>query len=165
MITIKAVVPSRPWIDPYKVLREIEKTMRKEVADDFKRDFGKTVRTWEEKPKFRSVFFKHPNQYVLKVYPTGEFADKYMWVDQGTRPHLIIPKSPNTSLKFRSEFKPKTRPGFVGSSAGGKTGPYVYPKVVRHPGIEPREFSKTIAEQGESRFQRSIQDAANRAVN
>lgn len=167
MITIKAIIPRRLGVDPYKVLREVEKTMRKEVADDFKRDFGKTVRTWEEKPNFRSVFFKHPNQYVLTVAPSGEFADRYGWIDQGTRARIIVPKSPNTRLKFQGgPYKSKTRPGVIGSQQGGPTGAFVYPTIVkRYPGIKAREFSKAIAAQGELRFQRSVQDAMNRAVN
>jgi hypothetical protein len=165
MISIEAVIPRRLGVDPKDVLREIEKTMRKKTSRDLKRDFRKTVRTWNEKPRFRDVFFKQPNQYILKVFPDGSNADKYAWVDLGTRPHLILPKSPNTRLKFPGDFTPKTTPGRIGSSRGGKSGQVIYPRVVRHPGIEPRNFSKNIAKHNEKAFQRDIQDAVSRAVN
>lgn len=165
-IRVTPIIPKEGIPDAKKVMKAIERTMRFKTKKDLRKDFGETVKSWDDKPRFADSFAKYPNQYVLSVFPAGELADQYAWISNGTKPRVIVPQKDGGRLKFRGgPYVSKTRPGVIGSARGGPTGKFVYPKMVVHPGIKPRKFDEMIAAHNERTFQKDIQNAINDAVN
>lgn len=115
------------------------------------------VADWKNKPEFQTRKYVKVDSIGMTVFPTGEAKEIYTYVDQGTKPHLIVPVHAKL-LKFNTGYLPKTLPNPARTvSGGGKaTGPQVFAKVVHHPGSEAREFSKTIAGDIQPDFNRII---------
>lgn len=121
----------------------------------------KVVESWKNQPDFQTRKYIKADSIGMTVFPTGEAKEIYTYVDQGTKPHLIVPVHAKL-LKFRTGYQPKTLPNparVVIQPAGGKaTGPQVFAKLVHHPGSEPREFSKAIAGDLQPDFSRVIEN-------
>ncbi len=119
------------------------------------------VESWKNKPGFQTRKYIKADSIGMTVYPTGEAKEIYTYVDQGTKPHLIVPVHAKL-LKFRTGYQPKTLPNpariVIHPSGGKATGPQVFAKVVHHPGSEAREFSKAIARDLQPDFTRVIKN-------
>lgn len=119
----------------------------------------KVVESWKNQPDFQTRKYIKADSIGMTVFPTGEAKEIYTYVDQGTKPHLIVPVHAKL-LKFRTGYQPKTLPNparVVIQPAGGKaTGSQVFAKLVHHPGSEPRGFSKAIAGDLQPDFSRVI---------
>jgi hypothetical protein len=115
------------------------------------------VANWKNKPEFQTRKYIKSDSIRMTVYPTGEAKEIYGYVDQGTKPHLIVPVHAKL-LKFKTGYISKTlaRPARTVPGGGKATGPQVFAKVVHHPGSEPREFSKAIAGDIQPDFNRII---------
>ena len=119
------------------------------LADEIRHDFEQTVRTWEEKPEFKVTASKGLFKIKIKV---ETYDQVYMWVSRGTEPHEIEAINAET-LAFRyGDYEPKTSPDRIDAIQGHDDGEMVYPRRVRHPGIEPRNFDKQIQEKWEGIF-------------
>lgn len=139
---IKAKVPTTGKVR-LKILDEM-----RAIGKEVKEDFEGTVSTWKEKPKFKldvSIAGGNPS---IEVTTTDE---KYLWVDQGTSPHVIVPKKAKI-LRFPGSSVPKTRPGNLKAASGMVGGKEVFAHVVLHPGTQPRKFSEQIQRKWRSEF-------------
>ena len=128
-------------------------------ATAIKKDYARTVKSWAKKPEFEV-------QQSLKGGPSvlvGTDDVVYLFVDEGTRPHIIAPKGP-WPLRFQTGYKAKTSPGVLDSGSGGKFGPERRALVVHHPGTEARGFSAKIAAEHEKLFKRAMERAMVRAA-
>jgi hypothetical protein len=164
-ISFTPIVPKGKVIDASVVLREIERTLRSVTGPKLQRDFKKTVRTWDNRPRFSKTFVKLPNRMVEKVFPTGVHKDQYYYVHEGTKARLIVPKIGNAVLKFQAGYISATRPGRIRSQHAFRHGNTVFAtEVRRHPGITARKFSTVIARKQQKPFEIDIQEAINRAV-
>lgn len=145
---------------------EIEREMLK-TSYDVRKNFEAIVSDWRHKPRFEVIpkITRHRIQITIKPTDT-EFGWIFDWVDYGTRPHRIMAKNV-PYLKFRWPYFPRTspRPGrFQISSGGGTYGPnWATKRSVRHPGTEPRNFSKQLAEYWKKEARRRIDRAIARA--
>jgi hypothetical protein len=106
-----------------------------------KRNFERTVATWESRPTFairRAGVFG-----PLDVFTSNEI---YYYITHGTRPHIIRPKRAKR-LRFNTAgFVPKTMTGRLDVGAGQKAGPpLAYRMSVQHPGTDARDFDKQVA--------------------
>lgn len=129
-------------IDPRRVKRELKNALD-HTANIVRDDFGKTVRTWRNKPNFSKRGPRSVAQgFVVEVFTNHEV---YSYVTRGTRAHLIRPRSAGGFLRFRTGFRPKTRVRVIGSRGGGAFGGFVTAKQVQHPGTQARDFDKEIA--------------------
>ena len=158
-----AVILAKP-IHPKKFndkafYREFELEARK-TAKDIKKDFEKTVSTWNNKPKFEMVIAVGPKSIDILV---GTDDEIYGYVDKGTEEHLITPKKSGGTLAFKSRYKPKTIPNLIGSRGGGSSGDTVFAKWVIHPGTKARNFSKTLQKKWEKIYKGRIEKALKRA--
>lgn len=94
--------------------------------------------------------FKHRPDFTIETSPGSRIVatddEIYDFLDSGTRPHLIVAKSPFRPLVFGVGGSPKTTPRVIGSRAGTKGGTPVRALVVHHPGSAPRDFAETIKE-------------------
>jgi hypothetical protein len=143
-----------------KIARKaIEKALDSSVKPALIKSHQVVVRDWEHKPKFQTRKDIRPDKITMTVFPTGDNAKIYTFVDQGTKPHVIeAKKAPR--LAFQTGYKAKTlaRPARTVSGGGKASGPVVFAKKVNHPGSEAREFSKTIAEDIKPDFKRIIEN-------
>ena len=130
------------------------------------------VADWKNKPEFQTRKYIRNDSIAMTVFPTGDdkAVDIYGWVDKGTKDHMIpgsgdrIYAKKAKALRFnyggtyvsKTLAKPaRTVPG-GGKLVGGI--PTVVGSVKAHmvSGIEPREFSKTIAGDIQPDFNRVI---------
>lgn len=157
MIVTKAIKPARLKDDAMRLA--LLNGMRK-FGTQVKKEYEKTTETWEHKPKFDyeiSLDSQGPT-LVAGVSSGGKAAEIYRYVNEGTRPHVILPKGVHP-LAFQIGYNAKTSPGLISSKAGGSYGEVVYARGVMHPGTEPRNFDEAIAKQMQPRFKRAMEDA------
>jgi hypothetical protein len=125
------------------------------VGRGVKRDFESTVKTWKTPPVFTLT------TSVTQTGPSFEVKTNdqtYRWVNDGTHSHKIVAKNVG-NLAFPSDFNPKTSKGVIGSKSGGKSGPYFFSPIVVNPGIEARDFEKTIHDKWKDRLKEEINAA------
>jgi hypothetical protein len=79
-------------------------------------------------------------------------------VDQGTDPHIIVPKRARV-LRFQSSYKAKTRVNVIGSNSGGSWGIVIATRFVRHPGNAARNFTIMISEKAQTRLTKELNEA------
>jgi len=150
---ITPIIP--PPFNDRAAQRAFEQQM-KVIAKEWEKELGKTTATWEDKPAFKVRLERRAKLYAV----TAEVSDmRWIWIDQGTKPHDIVPKRPSGVLAFPSVFKPKTRKRYLGSNRGYSGGPMRYAKRVKHPGIEAREWTPMLSRRLTPKFMKTVQDA------
>lgn len=131
------------------------------IGEEVKADFQATVATWDDKPAFESQISLTnaggPILFAGLKNDGSEAAQHYHFVNDGTRPHDILPgaatgKSNKRALRFPGTFSPKTLPGVLGSSAGGSSGERVFARGVHHPGTKARRFDQAITRRWQPRY-------------
>ena len=163
MIVTKVIKPKR--LKDSAMRLELLNAMRK-AGTAVRKDFAKTTETWTHKPKFETVVsLAGPGPELL----VGTDDLIYKFVDEGTKAHEIwagywTGKSDKKSLAFPSEFEPKTTPKVIDSGPGFSGGDIVLRQHVHHPGIEAREFDKTLAHDWEKPFKERMEDAMRKAA-
>lgn len=143
MIKATAVLPGR--FDPDAFTREIIKEAER-LNVEFKKDFDKTVDTWDHKPIFKSSVAVMKDFIVGHVRTAPIFGDKppeliYYFINQGTKVRYA---------KMTPDFEPKTRVRVLDSfpGAGGLDSVDVrFPM----PGIQGRKFNEAIADKHRAR--------------
>lgn len=112
------------------------------VAHEAREDFEATVDTWTKPPKFKVL--KDTKGWKITV------DDKrFLWVDKGTSEHLIVARKKKRLSWYgggTGSYVPKTQPNVIGSQYSYIDGAVkrVSKYYVRHPGTEPRNFSRAI---------------------
>lgn len=152
---VKGIKPKKLNVD--KIRLEILNELRAE-GRIIKREFEKTTATWEgSKPTFEIAIGLTRKDAIVLIGPGGniEGAQKWVWLDEGTKPHSITAKN-EPNLVFRTDFSPKTKVKTFSSGAGNIAPPWKAIKKVQHRGIKAREWSKTIAKRRRKRFTRNI---------
>ena len=147
------------------VRKQIKEKMDRQVKPALLKSHELIVANWKSDVGFQARKFISGDEIAIIIFPTGK--DKKIWdyVDQGTRPHVILPRNaPN--LVFKTGYSPKTlaKPARTVAGGGKATGPTVYAKKVNHPGTEAREFTKTIAEDIKPKFKSEIENAFRQAA-
>lgn len=139
---------------PMKLYDRVEKSL----IDYLKRGAGPTIqkemksatRTWQHKPDFPIEFRYLQWKMWIQVAPQGKNRDKWKFVSRGTRVR---------HAQMSPDFKAKTRPGSLRSSAG-RGGVVRVSRAFHGPPIEAREFEEQIIDKHE----RSIRAEAGRVV-
>jgi len=162
MIVTKVIKPKR--IKDKAMRFALMNRMRK-VGRLLIKEVKKTPSTWDHEVKVEMrVALTGPGPVV--VVDTDD--EIYRYVNDGTKPHEIwagyyTGKSDKKALVFPwagpGSYKAKTRPGVIGSGAGGPSGPLVAFPYVEHPGTEPRHFDKEIQRTFRPRFKREMEAA------
>ncbi|RPJ20968.1 MAG: hypothetical protein EHM33_27290 [Chloroflexi bacterium] len=138
-----------------RVNQAIQHVMIQKTTRELKREFEKTVSTWDHKPNWTMEHYFGVRVLWVKVFT---YSTQYRIVNAGAAPHLILPRRAKI-LRFQTKYKAKTRARLIGSFAGGKSGPYISTPAVYHPGFEARDFDITIAEEYAETFHDDIQEA------
>jgi len=155
-IQMKAVTPKMADLLP--TLRRFSSLRMYNVGQRMRMLYKLTVSSWKHKPQFEITVIQNDQQMGVTV---GTDDKIFGYVDEGTKPHRIVPKASNPSkrLFFREGFSPKTQPGIVGSWGGGSFGNVVVAKAVNHPGTAARKFTQTIQKQTEKHFENQMRAA------
>lgn len=120
--------------------------------------YQQCVATWTHRPR---ITIEGPRRvgdnYEVTVGPdpADPFTNIFNLVEAGAPPHLIAPRFRGV-LRFQTGYKPKTEARRIGSTRGGKFGPYRFAKLVRHPGFVGREFTTTIRRVMEPQFRDAL---------
>lgn len=148
--TLRPILPRGRGLDRRRAERAIENALTG-VAKAAKADFDTTTQTWRGRPQF--VIEESPGQRVV-----GTDDDIYGMLNEGTRPHTIAPKK--KILVFKSGYRAKTVPMYIGSRAGGTSGGQVVTrKPVRHPGTAARKWDEAVGRKWERLFPVTMQRA------
>ena len=158
LVVWKGVKPAKLKQDTFRLAAL--NAMRK-MAREITADFQKTTATWEHKPVFEQVISLAGGGPQVLV---GTDDEIYRYVDEGTKPHDIVPKHPGGILVFPGTFTSKTMPGVIGSRAGYKGGEIIKRPRVHHPGTEARRFTEVIKGKWESRFKSDMEDVMKAAA-
>lgn len=118
----------------------------KPVAERQVRRYKDVVANWERKPLFVYEIVITKDGLTITIEAVGEHAMLWVWVDKGTKPHTINPKTEGGRLTFQTGSIPKTVPGGYGGIAGN-SGKWVSVKQVKHPGTAARNFGKLFTRQ------------------
>lgn len=153
-IKAKAILPSVPT-NP-KLLGDLLDKGNRRIAEQIRRDFERTTRTWSRKVKFFVTKKKDGNGIV---WFAGTDDVIYGYVTLGTVPHAIRAKNA-PYLRFQTNYTAKTMPNVLGSKQGGVSGGFVQTVEVKHPGTEARNFHTIIRD----RFKEKAVEEANRAL-
>lgn len=147
MIKISPIKPSAKAIN-FNRFADAAKLGMQDAAEAAKADMEKTTATWRTEVEF--TIKEQRGGYLVGT-------DNLIWKfgDKGTRAHRIIARRAKR-LRFAGGFRAKTRPGFVGSQAGGSTGGPVFAQSVQHPGTVARGWSKLIAAKYKAQLSRFI---------
>ena len=159
---VKGLKPKKLKID--KVRLNILNTLRAE-GKAVKTELDKTTATWKgAKPTFEIAIGLTGQDAIVLIGPGGnqEGAQKWVWLDEGTRKNYPITAKNAPFLVFRDGrgFTPKTKVKVFSSGPGANTGAIVQKKQVIHPGIEARQWSIEIVKRRKKRFTKAILKAA-----
>lgn len=157
MIVWKDIKPQR--LKDKRIRMMFLNAMRKE-GTQIKHDFQRTTKTWTHKPVFDVVIsLTGPGPVVI----VGTDDKIYRYVNDGTKPHLILAgiysgKSKKKALAFSEGYTAKTAPGVLDAKDGGPHGDVILRAAVLHPGTEARRFDEEIQKLWEKRFKRDMEE-------
>lgn len=136
------------------------------------------IADWDGQPDFKYRVEVGNKRWMVSVSydKESDMGKIYMWVDEGTAEaggkgskYPIVAVNAD-ALHFTTPNTPKTEPNVIGGmpgivfSSGVATFQDIYRKKVMHPGIRPRNFTKTLREEYNSRTRvggfRSVTEAA-----
>lgn len=152
-------------ITNYNAARRVLAEELTELGNDQKDYFEAVTSDWKRKPNFKVLTIITPTELGYAVIAIGENSDIWQYVDEGTRPHIIRPKSPEKPLAFRGNYSARTAPiakAHVGS--GQSSGAWVKTFVVFHPGSDARLFAETYLKDNTTERRRRIENALRRAI-
>lgn len=120
----------------------------RDAADAVVEDIEATTATWNHDVAIEVK--ERSDGYSIEV-------KDLVWnlLDKGTRAHRIVARRAKR-LRFAGGFRPKTRPGFIGSTSGSSGGEQVFRQSVMHPGTTARGWSKLIGAKYRSQLQKFI---------
>jgi hypothetical protein len=156
MIKISPIIPKRNRLDPKRMMAAIDRGLDDAAAGALI-DFESTSSTWDHQPV-----------YTVKAQKDGRIVgtknEVWLMLNAGTKPHNIFPRNAKRLAFPGGPYSAKTRPGFIGSQAGGASGAIIFRRFVRHPGTKPRGWSTIIAKKWRSRVAQLIQRQINREL-
>lgn len=126
----------------------------------------RVVQRWSTgKPVFAYRVTVKPTYVRVTVFPRGPYAQRYKYVDLGTKGPYVIRAKHKPYLHFQGGYDAKTAPGAkYNVGLGGNTGNWAKKKQVVHPGIQARGFSEKFNKEVLIGFRRDINNALRRAI-
>lgn len=147
MIKIAPIKPSAKAIN-FSRFADAAKLGMRDAAEAALEDMQKTTATWRNQPDF--TIKEQRDGFMV-----GTSNDVWNMLDKGTRAHRIIARRAKR-LRFGAGFRAKTRPGFIGSTAGNSGAGAIFRSSVNHPGTTARAWSKLIAAKYKTQLARFI---------
>ncbi len=84
-------------------------------------------------------------------------------LDKGTKRHWVAPRN-KPRMAWRASYRQKTRPRWIGSRRGGKSGLYRTSKGHWIRGIVPRQYTETIVKRHQKPLSKVLDKAARRGA-
>lgn len=134
-IKLTPILPKRKSLFDIPAGHAASEKALKQLGEDSKALFEKTVETWTDKPEFKVT----EKAGRVEVSTNNKI---YFYLDKGT------------SVRYATmspDFQPKTRARVIGSNRG-RGGMVFVSRNHPKPGIEAREFSVIIQERMQSKF-------------
>lgn len=148
-VVSKAIKPtSKLWDD--RAFRLGLRRVNKSTAQGMKRDYEKTVETWDDNVVFEQLTQTVGGDLIVIV---GTDNAIYRYVNDGTRVRRAL---------MSPDFSPKSRPGSL-RSRPGQGGVIFISKDLALPGIEARDFTGQITKKWEGKYKRRIHDVMRQA--
>lgn len=144
-VRIKPIIPPLNLPNLAQIARE---ELQKE-GRAVERELGLPTRKWRHKVSF----YQAPTPGGIEV-KTDDGV--YNMLDKGTKPHKIRPKKAK-ALRFNTQFRAKTKPDSLNSSAGKSAPPVAYAQEVNHPGTKARGWKKLVVKRSRKRFPENVQ--------
>lgn len=144
--------------------KALEEVLDRQVKPTLLKSHKIIVADWEHKPDFGTKKYITAEQIAVSIFPIGENAKIWTFVDQGTKPHKIAAKNaPNLVFQWGGpgSYVSKTlaRPARTVRGGGYVKNPTLQVrKAVNHPGTQAREFTPEIAEDIKPDFQKTIEN-------
>ncbi len=162
-LALVPVKPKRNLFDYRPYEREIREAME-DMGEVVKKSLEDVVADWDHKPDFSTRLTVRVGEILMDVYPTGPDKQIFIYVDQGTRPHVIRPRGGRRGLLiFQEGYVPRTTPGGGYGGPGKATGAWRGAPVVHHPGNAPRKFTAMVLNANKATFNAAIRDAIREA--
>lgn len=152
------------------IRREAEKALNKEIRPALIKKFRAVVGDWEHKPGFRSKKKVTAQAVTVDVDVVGSNAKIWSFVSRGTKGGYLIPTNPPAKsrdglLHYQVDYSARTAPGGrYGLGTGEKSGAWVTPRQVTHPGVKAREFEEKISKDFIPEFRRIMENAMRRGA-
>jgi len=143
--------------------KEVEKTIDRTVKPELLTYFTRVTDLWEHQVAFQARKRVTDRGITLYVFPTGPNKDLWTWITKGTRKRDIVPRT-KPYLRFRLDYKPRTRRGYKYRGPGKAIGPWVTVKKVKDHEIKAREFEKHIKRFYTPKFRKHMENALRRGV-
>jgi hypothetical protein len=162
----------------HDIIKDEVRAAYKQLGDEMIARLEKDIDEWAAKPDFQSRIEVGDKRWMVSVRydKDTDIGTIYMWVDEGTAEaggkgskYPIVPVNAK-ALKFTVPNMPKTRPNVIAGipgvvmAQGNATVMDVYSQKVMHPGITPRNFTKSLREEYMQREKvggfRSVTEAA-----
>lgn len=156
--------------------KEVRKELRSEmqtVAQEMVDWLTIAVRGWKKvKVRFAPRVEIKPDRIRAFADIAGTGKKIFGYIDKGTgkygpkkKAYEIKPKPPNKTLSFQKGYKPKTAAvAQINVGPGKATGKWVRAIKVIHPGIQAREFTKTVATNLKPPFDERIDKAIRKGI-
>ena len=161
---VRAITPKRQvGLDPARFPSELQKELQ-ELGKSAEKEMAKPTRQWVAPPAFKSRITGSTSRVMMIVHPIGRQAKKYERIDFGTNPRVIRPRKPGGILKFQPKYLASTIPNRLWSRVAKRRGAFVYARIVHHPGIRPRNFSKQVYQTMNPEFRRRMENLIRREL-
>lgn len=153
---------------------EIHRAMTNEVAPLVVSDLDEIAADLNLNVRFSTGSVVTSDGITLNVVPVGDGVKIWRWVSYGTKPHVIQVSARSTHRGYKgyrpalllARYAPRTSP-FIRGSYGGP-GRYVsapvYRQRVKHPGITPRYFERSVVYNVRKDYYNIMENALRRAV-
>lgn len=147
-VSFEAIVP-----DPFNagVIRVYILNEARKIITQIKKDFARTVKTWETKPKFENDL-----GFTLNTLRVGVFTEdeNYARVSEGTKGKPRVARGAGLATDGKAKalkivpYITKSPPGQIDAQSGGaEEGPIIFRKYALNAGkIKPRKFDELVFE-------------------
>jgi hypothetical protein len=160
-LRLKILRPKPLRID--RMAETMDRVIAGRVGEQIKKDFDSTTSTWVDRAENNKPLGGRPQFRIAKLqvgrYEIATEHAVYYYVNFGTSAHPITPRRRGGRLKFRANYRAKTYPRRLSSSAGGKFGPWIFRRAVMHKGSRAREFDTAVVEKNGLTMRLAIEEA------
>lgn len=163
-VAIRFTRSRRALVNAPVVKKELAATMEESVKPHYIKEFEKRVSNWRGKPGFAARKVITTDYIALDVYPTGLYANRWIWTSRGTKRHEIAVRYAPL-LVFRLGYNAKTQPIDQYNVGNGKaTGAQRTALRVMHPGTKARRFEESINKKEQNWYKKTIENAFRRGI-
>ena len=151
------------------IRQHAEKALDKEVKPALVKKLSAVAKGWKHEVTFDSSRKITPSESSVYIFPA---ANKRIWafLTLGTKGGYLIPTKPPARsrdglLHYQVDYSARTAPGGqYGLGSGQKSGKWVTPGQVTHPGVKAREFEEKIVKDYNAEFRRVMENAMRRGI-